>query len=462
MPRLPSRFADGPAARLARAALLAGAAVALAAFALGCPPASTLPAGCSKDVDCKGARICVVHACVDPPPPKPKTIDLGAADGGVISDGGATDLLAAVGDGGVAAPPPLGASPTFHGDAQHTGRSRFRAPTNVPSEVAHVATGGVVFGSPAITDDGVVIFGSHDKSIYAVDSTGKILWRHATNDLVWSSPTIGPGGVVYVGSDDDHLYALDLKDGSVRWTFQAGPCRVNTGVGPENARCDVDGVSVAADGTVYAAADGLYALSPEGKLAWKFSPGVTHCAAPPAIGLDGTVYIGCHDDALYAIAPDGKKKWDFRAGDDIDSSPVVSPEGIVYVGSDDHKLYALAPGGNIRWAVTTGGPVRSSPALAADGTVYVGSFDGSLYAVKAGGVVAWSFRSADRIASSPLVDAAGNVLIGSEDDRLYELAPDGKLMWSVLLDGDVDSTPALAADGTIWVGCDDRALHALH
>jgi outer membrane protein assembly factor BamB len=443
---------------LARGALVVAAAAALAMAALGCPPASTLPAGCSKDVDCKGARICVAHGCVDPPA-KPKAADLGAVG---IGDGGAPDLLAASGDGGApAVAAPLGASPTFHGDAQHSGRSRFLAPVNVPREIAHVVTGGVVYGSPAITDDGVVIFDSHDKSIYAVDAAGKILWRHAAGDLIWSSPALGPGGVVYIGSDDDHLYALDVKDGSVRWSFLAGPCRVNTGVGPEGARCDVDGVTVGADGTIYASADGLYALAPDGKLKWKFSPGNTHCAATPAVGLDGTVYVGCHDDALYAIGPDGKKRWDFRAGDDVDSSPAIGPDGLVYVGSDDHKLYALQPGGTVRWAVTTGGPVRSSPALASDGTVYVGSFDGSLYAVKPGGVVAWSFRSADRIASSPLVDATGNVLIGSEDDRLYELAPDGKLVWSVLLDGDVDSTPALAADGTIWVGCDDRALHAL-
>ncbi len=40
------------------------------------PPASTSPAaspatsagGCSKDTDCKGERICVASACVDPPP----------------------------------------------------------------------------------------------------------------------------------------------------------------------------------------------------------------------------------------------------------------------------------------------------------------------------------------------------------------------------------------------------------
>jgi outer membrane protein assembly factor BamB len=433
-----------------RAALLL-----LMSAALGCPPPATLPSGCGKDVDCKGTRICVAHACVDAPPKAPlAAADLGPpTDAG--SDGGTADMAT------VELPKPIGASQMFHVDAMHSGRSRYKAPLQQPKETMHVATGGVVYSSPAIGDDGTLVFGSHDKSIYAVDAAGAIKWRHPTGDLVWGAPALGPGGVVYAGSDDDHVYAFDLADGNVRWTFTAGPCRVSTGVGPEGARCDVDGVTVAADGTIYASADGLYALAPDGKLKWKFAPGITHCAATPAVGVDGTVYVGCHDDALYALGPDGQKRWDFRAGDDVDSSPSVTADGIVYFGSDDHKLYALGPGGALRWAVTTGGPIRSSPAVAADGTVYVGSFDGALYAVRPGGVVAWSFRTADRIVSSPVVDAAGNVLVGSEDDRLYALAPDGKLLWSLLLDGDVDATPALGPDGTIYVGDDDRALHAL-
>src|SRR5439155_26832521 len=139
-------------------------------------------------------------------------------------------------------------------------RSRFRAPAAAPRELMHVATGGVVISSPAITDDGLVIFGSHDKSIYAADAGGKVVWRHPTGDLIWSSPALGPGGVVYAGGDDDKVYALDVKDGALRWSFTTGPCRVATGVGPEGARCDVDGITVGPDGTIYVSADGLYAL----------------------------------------------------------------------------------------------------------------------------------------------------------------------------------------------------------
>ncbi len=436
--------------------------LALGAGLLGCPPAATLPSGCGKDVDCKGARICVQHACVDGPPKVvlPPVSDGGEPDGAV--DGGAGDALPPP-DGFVGEPAPLGPSSMFHVNARHEGRSPYRAPTALPHETMHVATGGVVYSSPAVAEGGFLVFGAHDKSIYGASADGTIKWRKPTGDLVWSSPALGPGGVVYAGSDDDKLYALDVKDGTVRWVFTAGPCRISIGTGPEAARCDVDGVTVAPDGTVYASADGLYALRPDGTLKWKFAPGTTHCASTPAVGADGTVYVGCRDDGFYALDPaTGVKRWEFRAGGDVDSSAAVAPDGTVYVGSDDHKLYAFAPGGALKFAVTTGGAVRSSPALGADGTVYVGSFDGAIYAVRPNGVVAWSFRTADRILSSPLVDAAGLILIGSEDDRLYAFYSDGKLAWSLLLDGDVDSTPALGPDGTIYLGADDRALHGFH
>ncbi|MBI2250314.1 MAG: PQQ-like beta-propeller repeat protein, partial [Brevundimonas diminuta] len=69
----------------------------------------------------------------------------------------------------------------------------------------------------------------------------------------------------------------------------------------------------------------------------------------------------------------------------ITSSPAVGADGTVYVGSWNNNLYALNPDGSTKWSYPTGGSVESSPAIAADGTVYVGSNDGKLYALKPDG-----------------------------------------------------------------------------
>lgn len=432
------------------------------------PLAPPVLPGCGRDTDCKGARVCEHGQCVDPRPPAAPT---SSGDGGRGPDGGSAE-----GDGGAAPPPPLpaitlrGASPMFHVGWLHQGRSPYRVSKEAPRPLGRLPTGGSVFGSPAITDEGLAIFGSHDRRIYAVapaaDGGGALSprWSRATGDLVWCSPALGPapdGSLrVYVGSDDDKLYALDAASGAVRWSFLAGPCKRAVGLGPEAARCDVDGVTIGPDGTILLVADGAYALRPDGSLRWRF-PLRTHCASAPAVAPDGTVYFGCQDGRLYALGPDGARRWDFHAADDIDSAPAVGADGTIYVGSDDDRLYALSPSGALRWALRTGGDVRASPAIAADGTVYIGSFDGVMYAVREGGTVAWTFSTADRIGASATLDADGVVLFGSEDDRLYAVAPDGKLLWSVLLDGDVDSTPAIGADGTIYVGSDDKALHLL-
>ena len=428
-------------------------------------PADVVPPGCGKDVDCKGARICIGGHCTEP-----AHATAAATDGGAPLAAAQQPIAAPQHDAGtvfpalgtVAAGAPLGASAMFHGDARHSGRSTYRAPTATPTHDVVAKTGGTVYSSPALALDGTAYFGSHDRSIRAASPDGAILWTRATGDLVWSAPALGPGGVVYVGSDDDRLYALDAKDGNVRWTFTAGPCRRAVGVGPEASRCDVDGVTVGPDGSVYFVADGIYGLKPDGTLRFRYAL-PTHCAGAPALASpgDGTLYAGCQDEKLYALNPDGTKRWEFHAGDDIDSAPAIGDDGTIYFGSDDTKVYAVSPAGELKWAVKTAGPVRSAPALAADGTIYVGSGDAGLYALHPNGTVAWIFKAADRIVSSPLVDDTGAILFGSQDDRLYAVEPDGRLRWSLLLGGDVDSTPALAADGTVVVGCDDGALHFL-
>ena len=73
----------------------------------------------------------------------------------------------------------------------------------------------------------------------------------------------------------------------------------------------------------------------------------------PAIGSDGTIYVGSSDNNLYAINPDGSKKWAFKTGDYVDSSPAIGSDGTIYVGSNDSYLYAINPDGSKKWAFDT-------------------------------------------------------------------------------------------------------------
>jgi len=124
-------------------------------------------------------------------------------------------------------------------------------------------------------------------------------------------------------------------------------------------------------------------MNPDGSEEWSFTTG-DPVGSSPAIGADGTIYVGSGDRNLYALNPDGSEKWRFTSTGwtRFESSPAIGADDTIYVGSLDHNLYALNPDGSEKWRFTTGGWVASSPAIDADGTIYVGSFDVGLYAIK--------------------------------------------------------------------------------
>src|SRR5208337_243194 len=72
----------------------------------------------------------------------------------------------------------------------------------------------------------------------------------------------------------------------------------------------------------------------------------------------------------------GDFAWKYQTGGSIEgSSPAIGSDGTVYIGSNDGKLYAVSNNGtsaSTKWTYATGGPITSSPAIGSDGTVYIG------------------------------------------------------------------------------------------
>ncbi|MGR3294615.1 MAG: outer membrane protein assembly factor BamB family protein, partial [Candidatus Bathyanammoxibius sp.] len=69
------------------------------------------------------------------------------------------------------------------------------------------------------------------------------------------------------------------------------------------------------------------------------------------------------DGSLYAINQVGAKEWEFKTGEAIRSSPAIGDDGTIYVGSGDNKLYALSPDGTLKWDLSTGSWLVGSPTL---------------------------------------------------------------------------------------------------
>jgi len=66
-----------------------------------------------------------------------------------------------------------------------------------------------------------------------------------------------------------------------------------------------------------------------------------------------------------------REKWTFVTGGYVGSSPAIGADGTIYIGSRDTNVYAINPDGSKKWEFATGGDVKSSPAIGADGTIYV-------------------------------------------------------------------------------------------
>jgi outer membrane protein assembly factor BamB len=320
--------------------------------------------------------------------------------------------------------------------------------TNLPRRLTKAwsfVTGGGVFSSPAVSGD-VVVVGSDDGSVYALDATtGKLRWKRTTGGPVRSSPVIA-GGRVFVGSNDGSLYALDLTTGSVVWKAPIG--------------YEIVSSPAVAGGVVVVGSDRLYAFdAATGASRWNFTPGKP-IVSSPAIAR-GTVVVGSNDARVCGIdLSTGKERWHFPTGAGIQSSPAIA-DGVAYVGGLDGNLYAInISNGVSAWATDLGSPVKSSPVVSS-GRVFVGTDAGRLDSIAVvGGKLQWSFNASDRVDSSPTV-VGDIVAVGSDDNNVYAVASrTGTLEGAYQTSGAVLSSPH-AVGSNIAVGSNDNKIYEI-
>ena len=240
------------------------------------------------------------------------------------------------------------------------------------------------------------------------------------------------------------------SSGELKWKYSAGN-KVSSSP------------AIGLDGTFYVgSADySLHAVRPDGTLKWTYPTG-GNVYSSPAIDTDGTVYAGSTDDYLYAVKPNGELKWRYKTNSDIYSSPAIG-DGTIYVGSFDNYLYAINTDGTLRWKFQTGDGVFTSPAIGPDGTIYFGSYDKYLYAVNSDGTLKWKYQTLSFITySSPAIGEDGTVYVGSYDNSLYAIDSNGTMKWKYQTGGAIESSPSIGSDGTIYVGSYDKYLYAIN
>lgn len=321
-------------------------------------------------------------------------------------------------------------------------------------------TGGPIYSSPAIAEDGTAYVGSDDKKLYAITPAGSKRWEFPTGGLVRADPAVGPDGTIYIGSDDGNLYALNT-DGKKLWTFATGK--------PIRSR-----VAIGTDGTVYLVSQNasLYALNPNGSKRWQFATGGS--VRSPSIGMDGTIYVGHFSGNLYALNPNGSEKWKFFLGENYipATEAVLDVDGAVSFLSDSsgiipgyytQTLYTLRPDGTKQSSTTK---ILSAFVIGENGVRYGGN-GSELVAITPSGTVKWqtNFKPNSygyHVTTIPAIAGDGTVYVGTDLKILFAVNSDGTEKWRFVTGGTPSTAPAIGTNGTVYIGADDGKLYAVN
>jgi outer membrane protein assembly factor BamB len=372
--------------------------------------------------------------------------------------------------------------PEMRRDSRNTGASPIRARYRGDRPWSFRTARGI-FSTPVIGGDGTIYVGSADHYFYALRSDGRLLWRFRTGGIIDAAAAIARpakklrSSPITIGSGDERLYRLRTDPHLPRrrrivWAFAP----TLPPVGGQVVSWWEGNVAIGPGGTIYAGNTGgaAYAINPDGTLRWA-TPRRQSVWTTPAFGQGtevGDSFWGSVDLFAFSLDENGRQRWQAFTLGYVVSSPALGSDGTVYVGSFDHKLYALDPDtGRIRWTFLTDAHIYSSPALAAGPNgetkaIYVGSADGSVYAVDPTGRLLWRYDTGDPVRSSPVLGrkprGSGQlVYVGSSNGKLYALdAATGKRRWSfdttprdpALRDrNDLNGSPALGRRG-VYIG----------
>lgn len=300
----------------------------------------------------------------------------------------------------------------------------------------------------------------HAETSLPSSSRPSVAWKFQSDRTMFASITLGTDGTIYAGSNQG-VFAIS-PDGKLKWHAQYGGISY-TAMGP--------------DGMLYAASMyGLaFGVSPEGQINWKPGYGLIGFHAPPAISTSAILYANTTSD-VYAFEPgsttaawsqntfrEGALSSNFSlpgtatTGQNSAASPVIYSDDSIALPRQ-HWVTMFDRDGTPAWSVEVTPGSLGAAALGEDGTIYTS--DGStVYAVDRGGTVSWKYPAAagTYCVGSPATDMDGTIYFAGTHS-VSALGRDGRIKWTVSSKHAFETGPALVADGSIYLGATDGLI----
>ena len=226
--------------------------------------------------------------------------------------------------------------------------------------------------------------------LYAVGQDGNIIWKMMPPHFFgFQNIPISPdGGTLYLfdkmkGTNIISSLCAIGTDGQLKWSYFLGGKQTYDDYSP----------LIDSDGNIYFGTGlgnsgitnsrGFYALSPQGKLRWKF-PGIT--GPEPTMDRDGNLTFNIGGmGKLTSVDFAGNLRWQKESRESLQSSFISDRDGSIYLASRRY-ITAYDKNGDVIWKLPFDVNVTdvACPAIGRDGTLYVGTsgLNSKLYAIE--------------------------------------------------------------------------------
>jgi len=329
-------------------------------------------------------------------------------------------------------------------------------------------TNGAVFLVCFSPDGSLILVGSGEGGLYALDRSGKCLWSYQTqtDDAIVRGRFSADGSLIAVNSGDQKVYLFN-RLGELQWSYKT------------DGRYGAPSTAISTDGSLVVTGSfdpgRLYLFNRSGELLWDRKLGTRIYSRHISLSADSSVIAASVDnlqgttDAICLLSSSGELLWSH----DTEQSCVtaMSLDGTLIAAHDGRRIYLFNRAGETLWSHKMGiASVVTDICISPDGSLIVGAISGigqgrwKVFAYDRSGQLLWSYETGARFVRQISISGNNSLIAAATHNssgKAYLFDRSGDLLWSHKLEESVVSI-CLSPDGSLLaMGSMDRKVYLL-